>query len=232
MTTFQEEDRIKELEALITKARDDYYNKTPTVSDEVYDAWVDELEDLNAVTPYLKAVGAPPVSEWVKVKHLVAMGSLNKVNTLEEMSEWITTYAPGEELLLSEKLDGISVSVRYVNGKLTQALTRGDGKIGEDITVNVARMQGVPEKIPRKTTCMVRGEIIVRKSDFEKHFAAKYANTRNTASGIAKRYDGQSCEHLSVLFYKVLGGPKLETESDQFKFIKDMGLSTPGYSLC
>ena len=70
MTTFQEEDRIKELEALITKARDDYYNKTPTVSDEVYDAWVDELEDLNAVTPYLKAVGAPPVSEWVKVKHL------------------------------------------------------------------------------------------------------------------------------------------------------------------
>jgi len=231
MTTFQDEDRIKELEALITKARDDYYNKTPTVSDEVYDAWVDELEDLNAVTPYLKAVGAPPVSEWVKVKHLVAMGSLNKVNTLEEMSEWITTYAPGEELLLSEKLDGISVSVRYVNGKLTQALTRGDGKIGEDITVNVARMQGVPEKIPRKTTCMVRGEIIVRKSDFEKHFAAKYANTRNTASGIAKRYDGQSCEHLSVLFYKVLGGPKLETESDQFKFIKDMGLSTPGYSL-
>lgn len=231
MTTFHEEDRIKELEALVSKARDDYYNKTPTVSDEVYDAWVDELEDLNAVTPYLKAVGAPPVSEWAKVKHLVQMGSLNKVNTLEEMSEWITTYAPGEELLISEKLDGISVSVRYVDGKLTQALTRGDGKIGEDITVNVARMQGVPAKIPSKTTCMVRGEIILLKSDFERHFKEKYANTRNTASGVAKRYDGQSCEHLSVLFYKVLGGPKLVTEADQFRFIESMRLCTPGWSL-
>jgi len=231
MTTYEEEDRIKVLEGLIAKARDDYYNKTPTVNDTVYDAWVDELSDLNAVSFYLKAVGAPPVSEWVKAKHLVQMGSLNKVNTLEEMSEWVTTYAPGEELLVSEKLDGISVSVRYVNGKLTQALTRGDGKIGEDITVNVARMQGVQDRIPRKTTCLLRGEIIIRKSDFEEYFKANYANTRNAASGISKRYDGQSCEHLTVLFYKVLGGPKLETEADQFKFITDMGLSTPGWSL-
>lgn len=231
MTIYQEEDRIKELEGLISKARDDYYNKTPTVDDTVYDAWVDELSDLNAVSFYLKAVGSPPVSEWVKVKHIHPMGSLNKVNTLEEMSEWVTTYAPGEELVVSEKLDGISVSVRYVNGKLTQALTRGDGKIGEDITVNVSRMKGIPDRIPRKTTCLVRGEIIIRKSDFEDHFKDKYSNTRNAASGIAKRYDGQSCEHLSVLFYKVLGGPKLETEADQFRFIESMGLSTPGWSL-
>jgi len=231
MTSYKEEDRIKELEELLAKAQNDYYNGTPTVSDEVYDAWKDELSDLNAVSYYLKAVGAPPVSEWVKVKHLYPMGSLNKVNTLEEMSEWITSYAPGEELLVSEKLDGISVSVRYVNGKLTQALTRGDGKIGEDITVNVARMKGVLDKIPRKTTCLVRGEIIIRKSDFDEHFANKYSNTRNAASGISKRYDGQSCEHLSVLFYKVLGGPKLEFESDQFRFIESMGLSTPGWSL-
>lgn len=231
MTTFQEEDRVKELEELLAKAQNDYYNGTPTVSDEVYDAWKDELSDLNAVSFYLKAVGAPPVSEWVKVKHIHPMGSLNKVNTLEEMSEWVTAYAPGEELVVSEKLDGISVSVRYVNGKLTQALTRGDGKIGEDITVNVARMQGVPDKIPRKTTCLVRGEIIIRKTDFEDHFKGNYANTRNAASGVAKRYDGQSCEHLSVLFYKVMGGPKLETEADQFRFIESMGLSTPGWSL-
>jgi DNA ligase (NAD+) len=231
MTDFVEEDRIKELEGLIAKARDDYYNKSPTVSDDVYNAWVDELSDLNDISPYLKAVGAPPVSEWTKVKHLVQMGSLDKVNTLEEMAEWVTTYAPGDDLLYSEKLDGISISVRYVNGKLTQALTRGDGKVGEDITVNVARMHGVPDKIPRKTTCLVRGEIVIKKTDFETHFKANYANTRNAASGIAKRYDGQSCEHLSVLFYKVLGGPKLDTEADQFRFLESMGLSTPGWGL-
>jgi DNA ligase (NAD+) len=231
VSDFEEEDRIKELEGLIAKAQADYHNGTPTVSDEVYDAWVGELSDLNDISPYLKSVGAPPVSEWSKVRHLVQMGSLDKVNTLEEMSEWVTTYAPGEELLYSEKLDGISVSVRYVNGKLTQALTRGDGKIGEDITSNVARMHGVPDRIPRKTTCMVRGEIIIRKTDFEKHFKANYANTRNAASGISKRYDGQSCEHLSVLFYKVLGGPKLNTEEEQFRFIESMGFSTPGWGL-
>jgi len=159
------------------------------------------------------------------------MGSLDKVNTLEEMTEWVTTYAPDEDLLYSEKLDGISISVRYVNGKLTQALTRGDGKVGEDITANVAKMQGVPNRIPRKTTCIVRGEIIIRKTDFDNYFKANYSNTRNAASGIAKRYDGQSCEHLTVLFYKVLGGPKLDTEADQFKFLDSMGFKSPGWGL-
>lgn len=232
MADFQEEDRIKELEALIAEAKDNYYNKTPTVSDEVYDAWVDELADLQSLSEVLRSVGSPPVSEWNKVKHSYPMGSLNKVNTLEEMSEWITTYAPNEPLVYSEKLDGISVSVRYVSGKLTQALTRGDGKVGEDITLNVARMKGVLERIPRKTSCIVRGEIVLRKSDFEKHFKAQnYSNTRNAASGVSKRYDGHGCEHLTVLFYKVLNGPNIDTEEDQYRFIESLGLSTPNWGL-
>jgi DNA ligase (NAD+) len=234
-----EEDRIVELQGLIKKARDDYYNKTPTVSDEVFDAWVDELNDLDAFSAVLAEVGSPPVSEWLKVKHDTPMGSLNKVNTPEEIADWLQTYAPDGKVVISEKLDGISLKLKYVNGKLVQAATRGDGKIGEDITVNAKRMKGVPDQIPGKVSCSVRGEIILRKSDLAAHFKDVYANTRNAASGLAKRYDGRGCEHLSVLFYKLMLHGKVPptyslaapiTEEQQYQFIESLGLSTPWWT--
>jgi len=234
-----DEDRIIELQGLIKKARDDYYNKTPTVSDEVFDAWVDELNDLDAFSSILAEVGSPPVSEWLKVKHDTPMGSLNKVNTPEEIADWLQTYAPDGKVVISEKLDGISLKVKYVNGKLTQAVTRGDGKIGEDITVNAKRMKGVPDQIPGKISCSVRGEVILRRSDLAAHFKDVYANTRNAASGLAKRYDGRGCEHLTVLFYKLTIHGKVPptyslatplTEEQQYQFIESLGLSTPWWT--
>ena len=235
-----DEDRIVELQRLIKKARDDYYNKTPTVSDEIFDSWVDELNDLDAFNSVLSEVGAPPVSEWVKVRHDTPMGSLNKVNTPEEMADWLQTYAPDGKVVISEKLDGISLKVRYINGKLTQAVTRGDGKIGEDITVNAKKMKGVPGQIPGQVSCSVRGEVILRKSDLNAHFKDVYANTRNAASGLAKRYDGRGCEHLTVLFYKLIIHGKIPptyslaaplTEEQQYRFIESLGLSTPWWTV-
>jgi len=232
MTDSERQARIKELEGLLAEARDAYYNKQPIVPDEVYDAWSDELSELDDLNRILSSVGSPPVSEWAKVTHSNPMGSLNKVNTLEEITDWIQTYAQGEALLVSEKLDGISIQVKYVNGKLAQASTRGDGFIGEDITVNALRMKGVPEKLPKRVTCSFRGEIILRKSDFADHFKNDgYANTRNATSGISKRYDGKGCEHLTVLFYKVMSGVSFSTSEEQFKFIESMGLSTPWWAL-
>jgi DNA ligase (NAD+) len=234
-----DEDRIIELQGLIKRAREDYYNKTPTVSDDVFDAWVDELNDLDAFNSILAEVGSPPVSEWLKVKHDSPMGSLNKVNTPEEMADWLQTYAPDGKVVISEKLDGISLKVKYINGKLIQAVTRGDGKIGEDITVNAKRMKGVPDQIPGKVSCSVRGEIILRKSDLNTHFKDVYANTRNAASGLAKRYDGHGCEHLTVLFYKLTLHGKVPptyslaapfTEEQQYQFIESLGLSTPWWT--
>ena len=222
--------RIAELEQLIAEARGNYYNRQPTVSDEVYDAWVDELAELDSVHRLVVAIGAPPVSEWVKVKHDTPMGSLNKVNTMEEMTEWVNLYAPGEPLFVTEKLDGISVQVKYVNGKLTQAATRGDGLVGENITQNVLKMKGIPSKLPRKLSFTARGEIVLCKSDHQKHFKDDYANTRNAASGISKRYDGRGCEHLSVYFYHV-SGPDFSTEDQQFKFLSELGFLTPSWVL-
>ena len=83
--------RITELNGLIKKARDDYHNGTSTIPDEVYDAWVDELSDLDSINEAITAIGAPPVSEWAKVRHDIQMGSLDKVNTREEMDDWLQT---------------------------------------------------------------------------------------------------------------------------------------------
>jgi len=231
MTNIPSNDRIVELENLINKARHDYYNSTPTVSDAVFDAWVDELSGLKPTSPAVTAVGAPPVSEWVKVTHSIQMGSLNKVNTLDELSAWIMSTGESKTapLLASEKLDGLSIEVSYVKGTFSRAVTRGDGATGEDISVNVAKMQGIPSKLSKGFTGVLRGEIILKKSDHTKYFP-QYANPRNAASGIAKRYDGQGCEHLTVMFYKVAEGKDFETEGEQFLWLSnEMGLLVPNW---
>jgi DNA ligase (NAD+) len=222
---------VSELESLIQQARHDYYNTgIPTVTDEVYDAWVDELAEFKADSPALVAVGATPVSVWQKVAHSIPMGSLSKVNTLEELTAWVmgTGEAKFEPLLVTEKMDGISIAVSYVNGAFSQALTRGDGVTGEDISVNVARMKGVPGKLAKKFTGVLRGEVVLLKSDHLKHFPT-YANPRNAASGIAKRLDGQGSEHLTIFFYHVAEGHEFESEGEQFEWLSSQGLKIPNW---
>jgi len=230
-----EKGRVQELEEKIVQAREDYYNNQPSVTDEVYDAWIDELAELKANSPAVTAIGASPTSAWPKVEHSIPMGSLAKVQTMDEMTEWIRTVSrqgrrKGEELLVTEKLDGISVSVRYDEGKMVQALTRGDGTIGEDITPNVAKMKGVLKVLPRPLSVTLRGEIVLHRGDHEKHFPDK-ANPRNAASGTAKRLDGRGSEHLTVYFYEVPDGQEFEKETDQFEFLESLGFKVPRWYL-
>lgn len=229
------QDRVRQLEELIQAARHDYYNDQPSVPDETYDAWVDELATLKADSPAVTAIGATPASAWPKVEHTIPMGSLSKVQTVDEMTAWVNGAArpgrPGEELLVTEKMDGISISVRYEKGKLVQALTRGDGTVGEDITPNVARMKGVKKTLPEPVTVTSRGEIVLLLDDHKKHFPDK-ANPRNTAAGTAKRLDGKGCEHLTVYFYQALDGPDdFDKEHEQFEFLESIGLQTPRWYL-
>ena len=224
--------RVEELETLIHQARHDYYNGIPTVGDDVYDAWVDELSFLKVDSPEVTAVGAPPskVSEWVKVAHTIPMGSLSKINTLEELTSWVmgsgnNKFAP---LLVTEKLDGISIAVEYIKGAFSKAVTRGDGATGEDISVNVVKMGGVPGKLKKNVSCTLRGEIILKKSDHAEHFS-DYANPRNAASGISKRYDGKGCEHLTIMFYQVADGQEFTSEGEQFTWLREMGLLVPNW---
>jgi DNA ligase (NAD+) len=232
-----DEGRVRELEKRIQTARDAYYNNQPVIPDDEYDALVDELQELHADSPAVTTVGAavPAQSAWQKVAHTIPMGSLAKVQTVEEMTQWVRSHSrdlkdqpiPYEELLLSDKLDGISLSLTYEDGRFIQGKTRGDGEVGEDITVNVARMQGVPKSIEAQGLVEVRAEIVVHRQDLERHFPGQ-VSTRNTASGTAKRLDGQGCEHLNVYCYRVEESPvEFEKHSDQFEWLEAQGFQIP-----
>jgi DNA ligase (NAD+) len=223
--------RIAELETRVREASLAYHNGTSTMTDEEYDALSDELSELDAINDLVVSVGAPAVSEWVKVRHANPLGSLEKVNALEELTDWADSYASKSSLFVTEKLDGISISLRYVDGFFKQALTRGDGHVGEDITVNVARMVGVPAKLPKRSTLSVRGEIVMLKSTLLGPLKGEYENTRNAASGIAKRYDGRHCEHLVVVCYQVTSGAEFATEKEQFEHLESIGMRTPWWSV-
>lgn len=221
--------RIKELADQIIKARDAYYNKQPSVSDAVFDAWVDELTRLDPNHPAVTNVGAPvAVNEWKKVRHTVPMSSLNKVNTPDELKKW-AQEADTNAFLLCDKLDGISISTTWKDGRLHQAVTRGNGEVGEDITSNVLKMEGIPKKLKKEFSGNLRGEIVLRKSIWKKHFS-NMANPRNAASGLAKRFDGDGVEHLTVMMYQISSGKDFKTEEEQFKYLKQLGVLVPKYS--
>src|SRR5262249_39290076 len=165
--------RIAELAKLLKKYKDAYYNATPLISDAAYDALEDELRTLDPDHAILKSVGAPAaVTAWEKARHAIPMGSLNKVINETEFRQWAARcdelgkkdklQSITDDLFISEKLDGLSFAVTYDKGKLADAITRGDGQVGERILSNARRMKGVPAKLKQNVSLTVRGEIILR----------------------------------------------------------------------
>lgn len=228
--------KIKELEKRILDARDAYYNSdNPILSDKAFDSLVDELKSINPNSKAITMIGAPShtTTEWKKAKHQITMGSLDKVNTPEDLIKWANDVAPNEELWVVEKLDGLSIELIYEYGFLIQAITRGDGFIGEDITTNVINMGGVFKELydfnsnlPDTFTGSLRGEIIMTKSNHRSYFVDK-ANPRNAASGVSKRLDGIGSEHLDILFYQVLGDVDFSYEQEQYYWLVCHKLKTP-----
>ncbi|MBK9264060.1 MAG: NAD-dependent DNA ligase LigA [Polyangiaceae bacterium] len=229
--------RIDELAARIDRYRASYYAGTPEISDAAYDALEDELRDIDPTHPVLAHVGTPvTVTEWEKARHEIPMGSLNKVVNEGELEAWaarcdeLSVKEGGkpisDNLSVAEKLDGISIEVIYRDGRFADAITRGDGVIGERISANVARMRGVPQKLREKHTLSIRGEIILKNSDMKKYFPG-VANPRNAAAGTSKRFDGQGCEHLTVLFYDLADHLGIQTEEDKFAYLRKQGFATP-----
>lgn len=230
---------IKELEQKLRTYREAYYNGMPLVSDAVYDELEDELRSRDPENGFFDEVGFQPdqKTKWQKVQHSVPMTSLNKVNTIEELSDWAAKtkrkalLTGDNELAWSEKLDGISIALYYENGKLVQALTRGDGQVGEDIIANAVMMKGVPNHLPRDIDLVVRGEIVLTHDMWREQFS-DYSNPRNAASGIAKREErgkAQDCQYLTVYIYEAFADVGFPTEMEKFAFIEDLGFKTPSY---
>ncbi len=239
--------RVTELAALLRKYKDAYYNGQPLVSDAAYDVLEDELRALDPEHAILQSIGAPlretneVVTEWEKARHAIPMGSLNKAVSEAEFRQWIALCEKlgtesklppiSKNLLVTEKLDGLSLAVNYDKGKLVDAITRGDGTVGERITPNARRMKGVPAKLPEPLTVSVRGEIILKLSDMRKAWPGYDSPPRNKASGTSKRYDGDGCEHLTVMFYDIEGDVEHATEEQKYSRIKELGLIVPPFTV-
>jgi len=223
-----------ELEA----ARAAYYNGTPVMTDAEFDAKEDELRKADPTNSFFTKVGAPVSGKaWQKVAHEIPMGSLNKAQDENGLTSWrggvggVDRFAP---LIVMEKLDGISISLKYEKGRLVSAITRGDGIVGEDILRNVKMMKGKPNIITAPLdTFHVRGEIICLKSDFEKHFKGE-SNPRNTASGTAKRQsNANACRFLSIRAFS-LHSDELRKDrkmSDDLDLLEKMGFQTVAHEV-
>jgi len=221
--------KIADLTKRVIAAREAYYNGKPIMSDAAFDTIFDELKKLAPKSKAITAIGAPVKSEWKKCKHDIPMGSLDKVQNPTEMKEWVSTVSKKEPLFVTEKLDGFSIELVYDEGKLIRAVTRGDGLVGEDIFVNVKKINGVPLTVPGKFTGSFRGEIILTRSKHKKWFP-DYSNPRN-AVGICKRSDGSGSEHLDVMLYHVVGDIEFKTEAEQFIWLKKVGAQVPQWTV-
>ena len=217
--------RAEALERLIRRHRDLYYNRQPEIPDEEFDRLVDELRALRPESPVLTEVGSPALPEATGLStkaHKIPMGSLDKV-TEDRLEQWAAKAGP--RFLVQEKLDGISMEFEYEKGELIDAITRGDGLVGEVVTSNALHFQNVLRRLPLSFTGSLRGEVICRKSIFLEHFASiGFANPRNTVSGtVRKKYGDRTLNrHFEVHFYDIASeGAGFTTEREKMEHLRD-----------
>jgi len=230
-------DRAEELRRIIEEANRNYYQKAaPTISDPEFDALLRELIDLEARYPELQtpdsptlSIGGKPLEEFAHVTHRTPMLSLDNTYSEEEVGEWyarLVKHLPNEEieLIIEPKVDGVAISLLYENGRLQYAATRGDGRVGDDVTNNVLTIRGIPRHLAGGPDVMeVRGEVYMTREGFKKmneeRAAAglpEFANPRNSAAGSLKQLDAESVRKrpLGLILHgmgAVSGGEPLET---------------------
>ncbi len=229
--------RISELEQLITKYQASYYNGEAEISDAEFDKLWDELKALDPDNAILKRVGADS-GNFEKIRHVMPMGSQEKAANPEQFLAWASKHVY-KEYLVEYKLDGASLELQYENGYLVRAVTRGDGTIGDDITANARKMNGVNAAIYKDGQLVpftggVRGEVIMTHEVHKRHFADK-ANCRNAANGLMKRKDGQGSEYLTLITYDALstdGKTYFTNEQEKIRWLMDTGFNVVRLVIC
>ena len=236
------ENRIQELTEIINKANHDYYTlDNPTITDQEYDRYMEELQRLEEEYPQYKKVDSPTqrvgsevISEFKKVTHEIPMLSLGDIFNEDEIIEFdekVKKVVPNPKYVAELKIDGLSVSLLYRNGELVRAATRGDGVVGEDITHNAKTIKDIPLKIKQPIDIEVRGEIYMSKASFKKlnENGANFANPRNAAAGSVRQLDSKvaASRNLSNFIYH-LPDPEdydIHTHYDALNFMKELGFT-------
>lgn len=236
------EKRIQELTEIINKANHDYYTlDNPTITDQEYDRYMEELQRLEEEYPQYKKIDSPTqrvgsevISEFKKVTHEIPMLSLGDIFNEDEIIEFdekVKKVVPNPKYVAELKIDGLSVSLLYRNGELVRAATRGDGVVGEDITHNAKTIKDIPLKIKQPIDIEVRGEIYMSKASFKKlnENGANFANPRNAAAGSVRQLDSKvaASRNLSNFIYH-LPDPEdynIHTHYDALNFMKELGFT-------
>ncbi|GAA0364645.1 NAD-dependent DNA ligase LigA [Alkalibacterium iburiense] len=245
----QAKERVDELVTLLDKYSHEYYVlDQPTIPDEEYDKLYRELVDLEELYPTLiqnnsptQRVGGALLEGFEKVRHDSPMLSLDNAFSKEELEAFdrrVSQRLDNDYMYHCElKIDGLAVSLKYEEGKLVQAVTRGDGTVGENVTANVRTIKAIPLRLKEPVTLEVRGEIYMPKSSFvalnqqrEEQGEAIFANPRNAAAGTLRNLDPQvtASRNLSIFLYSLpqIADKAIESQDEALQLLDRLGLKT------
>ena len=237
---------------ILEKHNESYYDKnSPKISDSDYDSLKKEILNLEKKHKFLnhknspsKVVGFKPSKNFKKIQHKVPMLSLSNAFDEEDLINFekkIKNYLDlGNDYQIEystePKIDGISASLTYVNGKLVQGLSRGDGREGEDITQNLLTIHDIPKQINSKNfpkEIDIRGEVFIKNNDFKK-LSSKFANPRNAASGSLRQKDSNSTSKIPLKFiaytYGFEDGLKSKNQTDFIRNLDEWGFKINPYN--
>jgi len=227
-----------------------YVEDNPIATDEEYDKLYHEVLDYETVNPSeviedspTKRVGGVVRDEFSKATHIKRMWSMEDVFTTDEVQEWLdrTVKNVGESTYFCEpKFDGASMNLLYEDGKLVRAITRGDGVVGEEVTDNVRTIRSVPLSIDYMGQIEIRGEVVIRKDDFEiinrerlEEGEQPFANPRNAAAGSLRQLDSAITAKRRLVFYPWGLGENSLTQSRlslKMDFVYAQGFLKPPYA--
>ena len=241
-------ERVDKLRALINEYRYHYHVLDESImSEAAADSLKHELSQLEEKYPELitpdsptQRVAGQALDKFKKVAHAERMISLADVFSEDEVREWLDRIAKlgaiNPELFVDIKMDGLAMSLIYEDGLLKQAVTRGDGKVGEDVTMNVRTIENVPLSIEQKEHTEVRGEVVIFKADFEKLNEAQraagkpeFANPRNLAAGSIRQLDPKvaASRPLKFMAYDMVS-PNLPKNSEVYECLQKLGFRISG----
>lgn len=191
----------KLIEELRYHSRKYFLENSPVISDEEFDVLKEKFISLYGEDEYLRNIGIGFDVDENKVPHRYPMGSLSNCFTVDDVAHWMKKFPTETEFYLDWKLDGVSLSLKYSDGKFVQAVTRGNGKRGTDVTENAHFIDGIPKEIPFNEELIVRGEVLIPKSFFEKELSDDFSNPRNLAAGtLMQIQDPSLCSQRGLTF--------------------------------
>ncbi len=251
----QVQEEISKLVSLLNKYSYDYYvEDNPQISDTEYDTLYKQLEKLEENHPeYIlensptQRVGDRVLDEFEKITHKVPMLSLSNTFSTEDLRDFdarISKLVPGQnvEYICELKIDGLAISIKYKNGKLVSAATRGDGSVGEDVTENIKTIFSIPKVLKNNRSFEVRGEVYLPRKSFEllntereNNNEVLFANPRNAAAGSLRQLDSKitAKRRLSAFIYSIVGDDSIVSQENALNIAKEYNLPVnPNFKLC